>query len=213
MRPFEIHINFTEGNAFFPRSNILIVSILLIYFVIREHPWTIYAIKFFHSYSLLEDKLKLKDTFWIMIFIFGNHRHQSVLPKGRSFTGNPGTKAAVLLKAGLPPQTQEPKLQFYQGWIGAVAWRCFPHTTPSLASEHTLKDLKRSQGHQRGGQESGFGKLGPPDFTKIHIMAKIIHLSWNPNIQLLYISWNFYKKILNILLWNLMCMGHFVFCI
>ena len=26
-----------------------------------------------------------------------------------------------------------------------------------LTSEQTLKDLKRSQGHQRGGEESGFG--------------------------------------------------------
>ena len=37
---------------------------------------------------------------------------------------------------------------------------CFPYPPPlslSLASEQTLKDLKRSQGHQRGGEESGFG--------------------------------------------------------
>ena len=39
--------------------------------------------------------------------------HQSVLPKGRSLTANLGTKAAVLPKAGLPLQTQEPRLQFY----------------------------------------------------------------------------------------------------
>ena len=36
----------------------------------------------------------------------------SVLPKGRSFTANSGTKAAILPK-GLPLQTQEPRLQFY----------------------------------------------------------------------------------------------------
>ena len=52
-------------------------------------------------------------------------------------------------KADLPLQTQEP--------IGAVASRCFPHPTLSLASEETWKDLKRSQGHQHGGEESGFG--------------------------------------------------------
>ena len=39
----------------------------------------------------------------------------SVLPKGRSFISSTGTKAAILPKAGLPPQTQEPRLQFYQG--------------------------------------------------------------------------------------------------
>ena len=49
-------------------------------------------------------------------------------------------------KAGLPLQTQEPRVQFYWGWIGAIASHCFPHPTLSLASEQTLKDLKRSQG-------------------------------------------------------------------
>ena len=46
---------------------------------------------------------------------------------------------------------------FTRDLIGAVASRCFPHPTLSLASEQTLKDLERSQGHQRGGEESGFG--------------------------------------------------------
>ena len=40
--------------------------------------------------------------------------------------------------------------------------------TLSLASELTLKDLKTSQGHQHGGEEWGFGKLGPPGLTEIH---------------------------------------------
>ena len=62
--------------------------------------------------------------------------------QGRSFTANAGTKAAVLPTAGLLPPTQEPGLQFYQGWIGAIVSRCFPHPTLSLASEQTLKDLK-----------------------------------------------------------------------
>ena len=33
-------------------------------------------------------------------------------------------------------------------YVGAVASRWFPHPTHSLASEKTLKDLKRSQGHK-----------------------------------------------------------------
>ena len=49
--------------------------------------------------------------------------HQRVLPKGKSFTASAGTYAAVLPKAGLPPQGQEPRLQFL---IGAVAFRFFP---------------------------------------------------------------------------------------
>ena len=78
------------------------------------------------------------------------------------------------LKAGPSLQAEKPRLQFCrrqvfhrklrnQGYsstrdlIGAVASRCFPHRTLSLTSEQTLKDLKRSQGHQPGGELSGFG--------------------------------------------------------
>ena len=77
-------------------------------------------------------------------------------------------------RAGTSLQVQEPRLQFCQRqvfhrklrnqscnftreWIGAVASCCFLHPTLSLASEQTLKDLKRSQRHQHGGEESGFG--------------------------------------------------------
>ena len=82
----------------------------------------------------------------------------SVLPKGRSFTANGETQAEVLPKAGLPPQTQEPRLQFYQGFnrCGIFPLLSASHSL-SLACEQTLKDLKSSQGHQRGGEESGFG--------------------------------------------------------
>ena len=44
-----------------------------------------------------------------------------------------------------------------RNWRGAVASRCFPHSTLSLASEQTLKGLKRSQGHRLWGKGSGFG--------------------------------------------------------
>ena len=67
--------------------------------------------------------------------------HQSVLPKGRSFTASAGTKAA-----SLPLQTQEPRQQFYQGWIGAVASHCFSHPILSLAFQQTLKDLRDPRG-------------------------------------------------------------------
>ena len=46
----------------------------------------------------------------IIIGLIEYHRHQSVLPKGRSFTESAGILAAVLPKAGLPPQIQEPRL-------------------------------------------------------------------------------------------------------
>ena len=38
--------------------------------------------------------------------------HQSILPKGRSFTANSGTKAVVLLEGGLPPQVRNPGCSF-----------------------------------------------------------------------------------------------------
>ena len=77
-------------------------------------------------------------------------------------------------KTGPSLQAEKPRLQFCprqvfhrklrnQGcsftrdFLGAKASRCFPHPTLSLASEQTLKDLKRSQGHQLGGEKSGFG--------------------------------------------------------
>ena len=54
---------------------------------------------------------------------------------------------------------------FTRDLIGAVASHCFLHPALSLASEQTLKDLKRSLGHQRG--EEWIWLTGPPEFTKI----------------------------------------------
>ena len=70
-------------------------------------------------------------------------------------------------KAGSSLQVEKPRLQFCRrqvfhrklrnkgcsftrDLVGAVASRCF--SLSALASEQTLKDLKRSQGHQRGGE-------------------------------------------------------------
>ena len=77
-------------------------------------------------------------------------------------------------KAGPSLQSEKPSLQFCWRQVfhrklrnqgcsftrdlaGVVASHCFPHPTLSLESEQTLKDLKRPQGHQRGGEENGFG--------------------------------------------------------
>ena len=68
-------------------------------------------------------------------------------------------------KAGLPSQTQEPRLQFCQGLNRCGSFPLLSAPTLSLASEQILKDLKGSQGHQRGGEENGFCWLGPPKFT------------------------------------------------
>ena len=67
---------------------------------------------------------------------------QSVLHKGRSFTASAETKTVVLPMAGFPPQTLEPRLQFYQGLN-----RC--GSFPLLYASHSLfsiwTNFKRSQ--------------------------------------------------------------------
>ena len=94
-------------------------------------------------------------------------------PKHDSYVSS-SSSSVFCPKAGPSLQAEKPSLQLYRRQIfhrklrnqdcsltkdsiGAVASRCFPHPTLSLASEQTLKDLKRSQGHQRGGKESVFG--------------------------------------------------------
>ena len=70
--------------------------------------------------------------------------------------------------AGLPPETQETRQQIYKVRLGEVASRYFPHRTLTLGSEQTLKDLKRSQGQQRGGEERGLANWAlrtSPKFT------------------------------------------------
>ena len=94
-----------------------------------------------------------------------HHHHQSVLPKGRSLTASAGTKAAFLPKTHLPPQTQKPTLQFYQGWIGAAASRWFPHPTLSLASEQSSKDPKGHNLEVRRVDLGNWGLRTSPKFT------------------------------------------------
>ena len=112
--------------------------------------------------------------------------HQSVLSKGRSFTASKETKAAVLPKAGVPPQNQKPRLQFYQGWLGAVVSCCFPHSTLSFASERVLKDLKRSHGHNvevRREDLANWALRTSPKFTT-GVNNLYIKLNLNMNISL-----------------------------
>ena len=81
------------------------------------------------------------------------YRQQSLLPKGRSFTANSRTKAAVLSKGKSSTANSGTNITVLIGMNKSVASCCFPHYTLFLASEQTLKDLIRSQGPQRGGVE------------------------------------------------------------
>ena len=83
---------------------------------------------------------------------FQNH-YQSILPKGRSFTANSGTRVVVLL--------------------GMSRCGCFPllsAPTLSLASEQTLKDLKRSDGtilEVRRVELANWALRTSPEFTTV----------------------------------------------
>ena len=110
------------------------------------------------------------------------HHHHVFCPRAGPSLQTQAPRLQFCPQAGLPLQTQEPRLQFYQGRIGAVASPCFPHPTLSLASEQTLKDLKRSQGHQRRGDEwiwltgpSGLHRNSPQglNITSIRVFDQI----------------------------------------
>ena len=109
------------------------------------------------------------------LLLYSEINHQSDLPKGRSFTANAGTKVAVLSKARSSTANSGTKVAVL---LGINSCGSFPLlSTPlslslSLASEQTLKDLKSSQRHQQGGEKSGFGYLGLPDYTKIDTGVK-----------------------------------------
>ena len=106
--------------------------------------------------------LVLKTNLLINLMLYHHHHHQQqqhhqcVLPKGRYFTTNAGTKIAFLFKGRSFTANSGTKVSVLLG-ISAVAYICFPHPILSSASEQIIKDLKRSQGPQREGEESGFG--------------------------------------------------------
>ena len=79
------------------------------------------------------------------------------MPKGRSFTANSGTKAAVLPKDRCSTAKSGTKVAILLEMKKCGRFPLFSESPPSLASEQTLEVLKRSQGHQRGSEVSGFG--------------------------------------------------------
>ena len=86
--------------------------------------------------------------------MFTGIHYQSVLPKGRSYTESAGTKVCSSAK-GRSSTATGTKVTILLGMNRCSSFLLL--STLSLASEQTLKDLKRSQGPQHGGEESGFG--------------------------------------------------------
>ena len=92
----------------------------------------------------------------------------SVLPKGRSFTANSGTKAAFLPKGKPSTANSGTKAAVLLGMNKCGSFPLLSNPTLSLASEQTLKDPKRSQGSQRGGRRvdlSNWTLQTSPKFT------------------------------------------------
>ena len=147
------------------------------YFKLLYMPWKLYN-KFFECFT---SKPNEHGTFWnlhikINLKIHISETNTSVDLKFCIFLFSKSKISSSVFcpKAGPSLQAEKPGLQicrrqvfnrkfrnqgctFTRDLIGAVASRCFPHPTLSLASEQTLKDLKRSQGHERGGEECGVG--------------------------------------------------------
>ena len=94
--------------------------------------------------------------------------YQSLLSSGRSFAANSRTKAAVLPKGRSSTANSGTKTAVSLGMNRCGSFPLLSAPLSSLASERSLKDLKRSQGSHHGGEESGFDLLGPLDLTDIH---------------------------------------------
>ena len=84
--------------------------------VVGRHPCYSWTYNIGASSHLIPRPDLVLDTSWgyyyFDIYIYIYIYHQSVLPKGRSFTASAGNKAEVLPKASLPPQTQNQGCSF-----------------------------------------------------------------------------------------------------
>ena len=81
-----------------------------------------------------------------------NHHHQSLLPNGRFFTANSGRKPAVMLKGRSSNANTGTKIAVLLGMnrCGSLPLLSAPHYLSSICT-----DLKKFQGYQSGGEESG----------------------------------------------------------
>ena len=84
------------------------------------------------------------------------HHQKNVLPRGMSFTANSGTNAAVLPKDRSSITNSGTKIAVLLGMNRCSNFPLLsaPHSLVSIWTD--LQNLKRSQGPQPGGQESGF---------------------------------------------------------
>ena len=87
-------------------------------------------------------------------FISGHHHHHSVLPEGSSFTANAEIKVAVLSKGRSSTANSGIKVAVL---LGINKCGSFPLLSAPNSLFSIETDLKRSQGLQRGGEDSGFG--------------------------------------------------------
>ena len=129
-RPGQIRKNFRSQPNFLGARN----KILCTFFF--SQIWSRLLISFRPLLLLSPPKMSISHCLRV------HHHNQSVLPKGRSCTAGEITQAAALPKAGLPPQTQEPRLLFYPGLsrCGSFALLSAVHSLFSIWT-----DLQRSE--------------------------------------------------------------------
>ena len=120
-------------------------------------PWNFYKKNFCTRDMLLNIQL-LND-------INHHHHHQGILPKDRSFTANPGVKAAVLFNGRSSTADSGTQAAVLLGIIGAVTSRCSPHPTLSLAYEQTLKDPRGTSVEMRRVDLANWALRTSPKFT------------------------------------------------
>ena len=108
----------------------------------------------------------------ISINIMYHHNHQYCLTKCRSFAANAGTKVAVLPEGRSSTANSGTKIAVLLGISRCCSFPLFSAPQSLFSIRTDIKDLKRFQGLQRGGEENGFGQLGPPTSPKFTTRVK-----------------------------------------
>ena len=104
-----------------------------------------------HPIQKIFSTLSLDTFFFITTIQCSHHNHrQCVLPKGRSFTASSGTQACSSAEGMSSTANSGTKCAVLLGLNRCGRFSVLSAPTLYLASEQTLKQLKRSQGHQRG---------------------------------------------------------------
>ena len=98
---------------------------------------------------------RVYTSIWDTVYTYISSSSSEYSAQGQVFHLNSGTKAAVLLKDRLSTANSGTKAAVLLGMdrCGSFPLLSAPHFLFNIWTD--IKNLKRSQGHQRGGEESG----------------------------------------------------------